>query len=152
PPDPRTRARNGAFDQVLRALGRFAEGPLGPDIGEALRGAGPELGRRLVAAALAGQPHPGAPHDDGGDEVIARRAVALRLAAMAGAQGVVEAAVPALAEDLLAEPAQRALVTLGAPALTAMFERLADASVPPEARATLVDVIADVLDASTSRS
>ena len=77
---------------------------------------------------------------------MARRAVALRLAAMAGAPGVVDAAVVALAEDLLAEPAQQALAALGAAALPAMFARLADAAIPPEARAALVDVIADVLD------
>ncbi len=51
----------------------------------------------------------------------------------------------ALTEDLLAEPAQQALAALGAAALPAMFLRLADPSVPPDARAALVDVIFDVL-------
>jgi HEAT repeat protein len=141
------RARGGLFAQALRALGRLAEGPLAPSVADALRAGGPALGERLVTAALAGRPGepPGAPLDSS-DDVAARRAVALQLAAMAGAPGVVDAAVAALGEDLLAEPARRALAALGPAALPAMFERLAGVAVPPEARAALVDVIADVLD------
>ncbi len=140
-------ARGGLFGQALRALGRLAEGPLGSSVADALRAGGPALGERLVKAALSGRPgdQPGMPPDSG-DDVAARRAVALRLAALAGAPGVVDAAVVAFAEDLLAEPAQQALAALGAAALPAMFARLADAAIPPEARAALVDVIADVLE------
>ena len=131
-------ARGGAFEQALRALGRLAEGPLAP------YAAGADLGQRLVAAALA---------DGSGDEVAARRAMALRLAALGsrdgGAPGLIDAAVSALTEDLLAEAAQQALLTLGPAALPSMFERLADPAVPPEARAALVDVIAEILGSTT---
>ena len=137
-------ARGGAFDQALRALGRLAEGPLAPSVAAALHAAGADLGQRLVAAALA---------DGSGDEVAARRAMALRLAALGsrdgGAPGLIDAAVSALTEDLLAEAAQQALLTLGPAALPSMFERLADPAVPPEARAALVDVIAEILGSTT---
>ena len=157
------RTRGSAFEQALRALGRLAEGALAPSIAEALRRAGPDLGRRLISVAQGGEQGghrgptggsampPGGASDDGGER-IARRAMALRLASLAGAPGVVDAAVDALAEDLLAEPAHATLLALGAPALPAMFERLADTSVPPDARAALVDVIADVLEGETAIS
>jgi HEAT repeat protein len=157
------RTRGSAFEQALRALARLAEGPLAPAIAEALRRAGPELGRHLIAVALGGG-HGGRPSPTGGagglaarssgddGEGIARRGMALRLAALAGAPGVVDAAVSGLAEDLLAEPAQAALTALGASALPALFERLADTAVPSDARAALVDVIADLLDGELRES
>jgi len=144
-------ARGGAFAQALRALGRLAEGRLGQSVADALRAAGPGLAQRLTAAALGQQvaEHAGTP-TDGGDEAAANRAVALRLAAMVGAPGVVDAAVSALAEERIAEPARQALASLGAPALPAMFARLRAPSTPTEARAALVDVVADVLEVSGS--
>src|SRR5262249_43758192 len=96
-----------------------------------------ELGQRLVVAAIA---------EGGGDDATARRSTALGLAAMAGADGVVDAAVAALSEDVLAEPAQRALATLGSRALPALFDKVADLSAPPAARAALVEVIAEILE------
>ncbi len=82
--------------------------------------------------------------------MVANRAVALRLAAMAGAPEVVESAVAALAEERLAEPARQALASLGAPALPAMVARLGAPSTPADARAALVDVISDVVEGSGS--
>jgi HEAT repeat protein len=129
------KARGAAFHQAMMGLGRLAEGPLASAVADALRAGGPELGGRLVAAALA---------DGRGDETASRRGTALRLAAAAGAPGVVDAAVGALAEDLLAEPAQQVLAALGAPALPEMVARLGDVATPPEARAALVDAIREV--------
>jgi HEAT repeat protein len=137
------KARGSSFNQALKALARLADGPLATTIADALRAEGPELAARLVEAASS---------DSGGD---ARRTTSLRLAAAAGAEGVVDVAVAALAEERLAEPAQRALTALGAAALPAMIAHLASpaASVAPrfsspEARAALVDVIAEIAQAA----
>jgi HEAT repeat protein len=148
-------ARGAVFDQALSALGRLAEGPLGPSIALALRTAGPELGKRLVAAASReGQMTgslPGAPRSFAGlgsargGGPTARRAMALRLAGLAGAPGVVDVSIDALGEDLLADAAQRSLLGLGAAGLPEMVARLADESVPSEARASLVDVVAETI-------
>lgn len=129
------KARGPAFYQALKGLGRLAEGPLAATVAEALSRGGPELGARLVAAALS---------DGRGDETAARRATALRLAAAAGAPGVVDAAVGSLGEDLLAEPAHAVLTALGAPALPAMVARLGDGAASAETRAALVDAISEV--------
>jgi HEAT repeat protein len=141
-------ARGAVFDQALSALGRLAEGPLGPSIAQALRAAGPELGKRLVAAAsregqMTGSVSLKSPRSSGGP--MARRAMALRLAGLAGAPGVVDASIDALGEDLLADAAQRSLLGLGAAGLPEMVARLADESVPSEARASLVDVVAETI-------
>jgi len=77
--------------------------------------------------------------------------MALRLAALVGAPGVVDAAVTSLGDHLLADEAERALATIGAPALPAMLGRLADEAVAADARGVLVDVIVDVLEADASR-
>src|SRR6185312_14113977 len=138
------------FEQAMLALGRLADGPLAANIAEALRRAGPELGKRLIAAAAGAEPTaPRSPCLSEADsaEQAARRAMALRLAALAGADGVVDTAIRALAEDLLAEPAQATLAALGPSALPVMFQRLADSAISPEARAALVDVVADILGA-----
>jgi HEAT repeat protein len=137
-------ARGAAFDQALQGLGRLAEGPCAASVAEAIRAAGPELGRRLVAAAAPDSADAG----DGDDDTASRRATALLLAAAAGvavAPGVVAAAVAALAEEQLADAAQRALAALGAPALPEMVARLGDASVPAEGRAALVDAVGEVM-------
>lgn len=134
-----SRARGGAFQQALKALARMAEGPLADVVVAQLRAEGPDLGRRLLAAAVD-------PDRDNNSE--ARRAMALELSAAAAADGVVDAAIEALAEEQLVEAAQRALVLLGAGQLDVMIERLnqtaAGPLVPPEARAVLVDVIAEI--------
>jgi HEAT repeat protein len=128
-------ARGNAFDLALTALGQLADGPHRDSVAPALAEGGAELGRRLVAAALP---------DGRGDDALPRRAIALRLGALAGAPGVVDAAVLALAEDALAETAQQVLGALGAAALPELVARLSapDASSPPEARAALVDAVA----------
>ena len=153
------RARGSAFDQALRALGRLAEGrspPASPRRSRRRpRARASASSRARSAATRGGRPVGGAAATCGpataarGWPAEARRSASPR---MAGAPGVVDAAVAALAEDLLAEPAQEALAALGASALPAIFERLADAAVPPEARAALVDVIADVLDGDSAES
>lgn len=130
-------ARGSAFEQALRALGRLADGPLADAVAEALSAGGPEVGRRLVAAA---QP------DGGGDETVPRRATALVLAAAARAPGVVDAAVDALGEDALIEAGRRALVTLGAKALPEIVARI-ERDAPAEARAALIDVVAALVRA-----
>ena len=129
------RARGRAFTQALGGLSRLAEGPLAGAVAEALRAGGPEVAQRILAAAS----------DTEGGDATARRAAALGLAAAAGMPGAVDAAVLALGEELLSEPAQRALVALGEGALPAMVARLADPALPAEARAPLVDVIAALL-------
>ena len=133
-------ARGNAFDLALRALGRLADGPLADFVAPALAAGGPELGRRLLEAALP---------DGRGDDTIHRRATALRLAAAAAAPGVVEAAVSALGEDALADVAQRALAALGAGALPAAIAGLHEPGSfsSPEARAALVDVIGELVEA-----
>jgi HEAT repeat protein len=133
-------ARGSAFDQALRALARLADGPLASAVADALADGGPDLGQRLVAAAL-----PDAQGDDRGG----RRATALRLASAARAPGVVDAAILALADDLLAEPAQRALATMGATALPEVIARLDDASLGADVRASLVDTVGRASNAET---
>jgi HEAT repeat protein len=131
------RAKGGAFDQALLALGRLSRGPLFESVHAAILAEGPDLGRRLVTAALP---------DGGGDDAIDRRIEALSLLAFAPSEtpGLVDAAVAALGEDLLATSAQRALAALGEAALPEMLARLGSAAIAPEARAALADVIGDV--------
>ncbi len=128
------RARGRAFRQALLGLGRLAEGPLAGAVAEALRAGGPEVARRVLATAA-----------DAGGADAPERATALSLAAAAGLPGAVDAALLALGEELLAEPAQRALGALGEGALPAMVARLASRDLPAEERAPLVGVIAAVL-------
>jgi len=131
------RARGGPFVHALSALAQLADGPLARRVEAALRAEGPELGARLAALAIdVGQP----------TEI---RAMALRLAAAAHAEGAAFAAFAALSEEMLADEARNALRVLGAPALPSMLAYLADPSSLVEARAQLVDVLAEI--ASHSR-
>jgi hypothetical protein len=79
-----------------------------------------------------------------GSTPLRLRGMALVLAGLANALGAETAAIDALAEPALAEPAQRALLSLGEPALPAVIARLAEAGVAgaiePEQAAALIDV------------
>lgn len=124
--------RGTAFAEALAALARLVEGPLGVHVAAALAAEGEALGRRLVAlSADVGEPP-------------SRRTMALRLAAAARAPSVVDVAFAVLSEEMLTEGARRALRALGAEALPAMVDKLADASAPAMTRAELVDVIAEI--------
>ncbi len=126
------RARGGPFVHALGALARLADGPLARHVEAALRAEGPELGARLAALALdVAQP-------------TDLRAMALRLAAAANAESAAFAAFAALSEEMLADEARNALRVLGAPALPSMLAYLADPSSLVEARAQLVDVLAEI--------
>jgi hypothetical protein len=129
------RGRGRAFTQALSGLARLARGPLAGAVAEALRAGGPDVAQRVLTAAS----------DAEGSDAVTRREAALGLSAVAGLPGAVDAAVLALGEEVLSEPAQRALVALGEGAIPAMVARLADPALPEEARAPLVDVIAAVV-------
>ncbi|EYF00348.1 HEAT repeat domain-containing protein [Chondromyces apiculatus] len=123
--------RGRAFAQIVGALSRLTGGPLAVHVVEALRTAGPEVGARLAraaadparqdASAMAEPPSWGSGPSSG---AIGLRGQALVLAALADAPSAVEAAIDALAEPALAEPAQRALMSLGRRALGEVLERL----------------------------
>jgi HEAT repeat protein len=126
------RARGGAFTHALLALAQLADGPLSARVEAALRTEGPELGARLAQlAADVTQP-------------IELRAMALRLAAAARAEAAAGAAFAALSEEMLADAARSALRVLGAPALPSMLAHLNDPAAPVDARAQLVDVLAEI--------
>jgi HEAT repeat protein len=126
------RARSGAFIHALSALAQLADGPLSARVEASLRSEGPELGARLVElVADYAQP-------------IELRAMALRLAAAARADSAAGAAFAALSEEMLADAARSALRVLGAPALPSMLAHLNDPSAPTDARAQLVDVLAEI--------
>jgi HEAT repeat protein len=122
--------RGTAFAQILGALSRLVDGPLAPHAVAALRAGGPTVASRLVREAseppfrVGGVTEP--PSWRGpGTGLATLRGRALVLAALARAEGAVDAAVRALAEPSLAEPAQRALRSLGALALPAVIAHLA---------------------------
>ncbi|MEP7125097.1 MAG: HEAT repeat domain-containing protein [Byssovorax sp.] len=126
------RARSGAFTHALGALAQLAEGPLAARVEAALRAEGPALGERLEQlAADVAQP-------------IELRAMALRLAASARTEAAAGAAFAALSEEMLADAARDALRVLGAPALPSMLAHLDDLAAPVDARAQLVDVLAEI--------
>jgi HEAT repeat protein len=126
------RARAGGFTQALPALAQLADGPLSARVEAALRAEGPELGARLAQlAADVMQP-------------TELRAMALRLAAAARAEAAAGAAFAALSEEMLADAARNALLVLGAPALPSMLAHLDDPAAPVDARAQLVDVLAEI--------
>ncbi|MDI3288923.1 HEAT repeat domain-containing protein [Polyangium sp. 15x6] len=129
------KARGGTFMQAIAALARLAEGPLLPAVTEALTAEGPELGERLVRVATAEGSDP--PH---------HRAMALLLAAVARAPGVVEAAVRALAEETFTEQAERALMLLGPAALEGLVVQFASSNspLPGDVRAALIEVAAAI--------
>ncbi len=126
------RSRGGAFIHALSALAQLVEGPLAARVEAALRTEGPELGARLAQlAADIAQP-------------IELRAMALRLAAAARAEAAAGAAFAALSEEMLADAARDALRVLGAPALPSMLAHLGDPGADVDARAQLVDVLAEI--------
>lgn len=143
-------ARGGAYTQIVCALSRLAGGPLSAHVAAALREGGPEVAARLVRSASSPPRSEGASGSDPaslrvpGSDPLGLRSSALILSAFAGAPGAIEAAIDALAHPVLAEPAQRALVSLGEQALPAVLARLgALAAVPdlePEQGAALIDV------------
>ena len=126
------RSRGGAFMHALGALAQLAEGPLAARVEAALRTEDPALGARLAQlAADVMQP-------------VELRAMALRLAAAARAEAAAGAAFAALSEEMLADAARDALRVLGAPALPSMLAHLDDPGAPVDARAQLVDVLAEI--------
>ena len=141
-----SRSRGVAFLQALRGLSRLADGSLVESVGAALRAEGPELGKRLVEEAAGAFNSAG---ESAGEGDAARRVMALGLASLAGSPGVVPAAIAALSQAQLAEPAERALGLVGIAALPEMIAGLGDATVPAEARATLVDVATSVVQAAS---
>ena len=129
------RARGAPFVHALSALAQLAEGPLAGCVQEALQHEGPELGARLVALAF------------DTEQPTGLRSMALRLAAAARAEDAAFAAFAALSEEMLASSARNALRILGAPALPAMLEYLADATAMVDVRAQIVDVLAEIAGA-----
>ncbi|MDC0741455.1 HEAT repeat domain-containing protein [Polyangium mundeleinium] len=131
------KARGGTFMLAIAALARLAEGPLLPAVTEALAAEGPELGERLVRVATAEGTDP--PH---------HRAMALLLAAVARAPGVVDAAAAALAEETFTEQAERALFLLGPAALPGLVARIAPEQgttpLTADVRAALIEVAASI--------
>jgi len=131
-----SKARGGTFIQAITALARMAEGPLLPAVAEALAAEGPELGDRLVRLARGET-----------NEPQHHRATALILAAVARAPDVVEAAVQALADETFTEHAERALFLLGPAALPGLVARIApaaEAPLPVDVRAALIEVAASI--------
>ena len=131
------KARGGTFMQAISALARLAEGPLLPAVTDALAAEGPELGERLVRVATAE-----------GEGPTHHRAMALLLAAVARAPGVVDAAALALAEETFTEQAERALFLLGPAALPGLVARIApEKGTEPlgaDVRAALIEVAASI--------
>jgi HEAT repeat protein len=129
--------RGGAFVQALSALAHLAEGPLAAAVSVALKAQGSELAGRLVRVA-AGE----------GNEPDAQRHMALILGAMAQAPGSVDAAVEALAEETLAEPAERALMLLGEQALKKLIVLIQapveSPAIEPDVRAALIEIASNI--------
>ncbi len=126
------RARGATFVHALSALAQLADGPLAGCVQEALRHEGPDLGARLTSLAL------------DAEQPTTLRAMALRLAASAHAEDAALAAFAALSEEMLTAAARSALLILGVPAIPAMLEHLADTGAVVEARAQLIDVLAEI--------
>ncbi|HEY4121121.1 MAG TPA: HEAT repeat domain-containing protein, partial [Byssovorax sp.] len=117
---------------ALAAVARLAEGPLRPQVAEALAGASGASMDRLVALAS----------DEA--EPADRRGTALAIAALARAPGVLEASIEALGDDRLDTQARAALGSLGPAALPALVARLGDVATPPASRAEVVDLVASM--------
>lgn len=154
-------ARGRAFGQIVGALSRLLDGPLGAHAAEALRAGGPEVAARLARAAAdptGATPSVADPSSwrSPGSGPLGLRGQALVLAALARAPGAIEAAIDALAEPTLAEPAQRALLSLGGPALGEVLARLrprgARTASEPEQLAALIDVAAALGAADPGRA
>jgi HEAT repeat protein len=131
--------RGSTFIQALLALARLAEGPLLPAVAEALGAQGPELGQKLVRVA-----------ENQGGEDPHHRAMALLLAAVARAHGVVDAAVKGLSEETFTEQAERALLLLGPAALPGLVARIAPDRRPDAPPAVSADVRAALIDVAAS--
>lgn len=150
-------ARGSAFAHLVRALARLADGPLARHVADAVRSASPDVGARLVQATaavpgvVAGMSEPpSSPSWRGlGTDPISGRAQALVLAAIARAPGAAEAAVKAMLEPALVEPAQRALAALGAHALPAVLLYLErHLETEPDLWEGIDDATAAILDAA----
>jgi HEAT repeat protein len=131
--------RGSTFIQALLALARLAEGPLLPAVADALGTEGPELGQRLVRVA-----------ENQGGEDPHHRAMALLLAAVARAPGVVDAAVKGLSEETFTEQAEHALLLLGPAALPGLVARIAPSPGPAAPPAVSADVRAALIDVAAS--
>jgi HEAT repeat protein len=127
-----SEARGSSFMQALAAVARFADGPMRAHVAGALGSAGPELGAQLVAIAAAREGDP------------SRRADALVLAALARAEGAIDAAILGLGEESFSETAGRALRLLGLVALPVLVDRVVSAAISPETRAELVQLLGEV--------
>jgi len=108
--------RGNAFLSAMNALVRMAEGPLLPEVADALESDGAALAERLMQLAAAGSNVP-----------QVHRGHALLLAAIVGAPGVVDAAADALEDELLGEVADLALRFLGSKVLPDLIARIAPA-------------------------
>ena len=113
-------------------------------VAEALRAQVETIGSRLVRAA-AGEM----------DDSIDLQAVALRMAALARAPGILDIAIVALSEQALAAAAHRALILLGRTAVPGILARLGAqgsseaGAFDPEIRAALIDILAAEAEVAT---
>ncbi|MEJ7728128.1 MAG: HEAT repeat domain-containing protein [Polyangiaceae bacterium] len=123
-------ARGGSLAQALAAMTRMLDGQHRGDASRALRAEGPALAERLLGLAAAPAPAseprsvPSLGFGEGAGDSMDQRAMALVLAAAAGAPGAAEAAIEALGEQAMAAAAPRALSLLGGVALPAVLARL----------------------------